>query len=291
MMNSEILAKLRSKVRLRTRIRKLLEPAEQDPNVVDAIADPNFAGANLKRLKAYRNKHKGERCFIIGNGPSLNKMNLRALDNEFTFGVNGIFYKYDEVGFKSTYYVVEDDMVVKENLERIKAIDYSVRFFPARYLDLIGTEDDRTMFMIADFGFYRDFHPYYCKPRFSKRCDKVIYAGQTVTYMNLQLAYYMGFHTVYLIGMDFSYSIPESAKVTGVRVLSQEDDPNHFHPDYFGKGKTWKFPKLDNCLLSYEHAKKVYEESGRRIYNATVGGKLEAFDRVNFTDLVDTEEK
>ncbi len=279
-----MLAKLRSKVRLRTRIRAFLGPKQHASRDLDVITDKAFEAVNRKRLRAFKNKHKGQRCFIIGNGPSLNKVDLRSLDSEVTFGVNAIFYKYDEVGFKPTYYMVEDDMVLKENLERINGIDYCPRFFPARYMDLIRI-DDNTIFLPFDSGFYRASHPYYCKPRFSKRCDIVIYAGQTVTYMNMQLAYYMGFSEVYLIGMDFSYSVPKSAIVTGVRILSQEDDPNHFHPDYFGKGKTWKDPKLENCLLNYELAKKVYEKDGRRIYNATIGGKLEAFERVNFADL------
>ena len=67
--------------------------------------------------------------------------------------------------------------------------------------------------------------------------------------------------------------------------MSNEDDPNHFHPEYFGKGKTWHDPKLHNVLKSYQMAKLVFEQSGRKILNATVGGKLELFDRVNFEDL------
>ena len=95
----------------------------------------------------------------------------------------------------------------------------------------------------------------------------------------------MGFTEVYLIGMDFSYIIPESHKRTGDVLLSDTDDPNHFHKDYFGKGKTWKDPKLDRVMMNYKQAKFVYECAGRNIYNATIGGKLELFERVNFNAL------
>jgi hypothetical protein len=106
-----------------------------------------------------------------------------------------------------------------------------------------------------------------------------------VTIINLQLAYYMGFTEVILIGMDFSYTIPDDAKIDGSNITSMSDDPNHFHPDYFGKGKVWKDPQLDRVLANYRLANLVYESDGRRIVNATPGGKLELFERVPYDEL------
>ena len=63
--------------------------------------------------------------------------------------------------------------------------------------------------------------------------------------------------------------------------MSNSDDPNHFHPDYFGKGKTWKDPKLDRVLLNYRLAHDVYRATGREIVNATVGGNLDVFPRLD----------
>ncbi len=246
----------------------------------------SFEEQNIIKMQSYHNKFKKERCFIIGNGPSLNKIDLTLLKDEYTFGVNGIFYKYDEMGFKTTFYVVEDSHVVNDNLERINAIDYSQNFFPHFYNNMIKRDADTT-FMNADFGFYQTKETYYRVPRFSFDCSEVIYAGQSVTYLNLQLAYYFGFQNVYLIGMDFSYAVPESSEISKDTIISNEDDPNHFHPDYFGKGKKWHDPKLDNCKMVYEYAKKIYEEKGRNIYNASIGGKLEVFERIDFNRLFD----
>lgn len=236
------------------------------------------------KLREFKDKYTGQRCFIVGNGPSLNLVDLSLLKDEVTFGVNGIFYKTDEVGFKPTFYMVEDNHVVNDNFARINEYDCFQKFFPHMYKNLIPPSDN-TIFVPTDTGFYREHHPFHCVPRFSKDCAEVIYVGQSVTYMNMQLAYYMGFQNVYLIGMDFSYSLPAGTIVNGVNYTSTEDDPNHFHPDYFGKGKKWHDPKVDKVALCYEHAKKVFEESGRNIYNATTGGKLEIFPRVEFLDL------
>jgi hypothetical protein len=134
-------------------------------------------------------------------------------------------------------------------------------------------------------GFYAKRSPAYCVPRFSTDASQRLYSGQSVTTINLQLAYYMGFSEVVLIGMDFSYSVPGDSKVDGNHILSQGADPNHFHPDYFGAGKTWKDPKLDRVLANYDLARRMYETAGRRIVNATAGGKLELFERVDFDGL------
>jgi len=61
----------------------------------------------------------------------------------------------------------------------------------------------------------------------------------------------------------------------------QSIGPRH----YFGKGKKWHDPKVERVALNYEYAKKIYEEDGRKIYNATVGGKLELFERADYGQL------
>ena len=254
------------------------------PSAKAAVAAPFDLTPHRERMKGFKDRYKGKRCFIIGNGPSLNKIDLRVLKDEYTFGVNGIFYKHDEIGFKPTFYIVEDNHVVADNIERINNVDYSFKFFPVKYQPMLAL-DEKTTFFNMDWEFYWKSSPHYCKPRFSRDCANVIYAGQTVTYVNMQLAFYMGFTEVYLIGMDFSYSVPQSSEVEGCTIISQEDDPNHFHPDYFGKGKKWHDPKLENCLLSFQLAKQVYEKDGRKIFNATAGGKLELFERIDFEKL------
>lgn len=244
-----------------------------------------FVKADVDKLKALHNKFKGQRCFIVGNGPSLNKLDLSLLKDENSFAVNGIFYKTREMGYKPTFYVVEDRHVMKDNIEEINKYDCDYKFFPTAYKKQV-TNFKNTIFFNMDVGFYVEESKYFEKSRFSKDCSEDIYCGQSVTFINLQLAYYLGFSEIYLIGMDFSYAIPESAKlIKGAVIESTEDDINHFHPDYFGKGKKWHDPKLHNVLQSYKLHKKIFEEDGRKIYNATSGGKLELFDRVDYNSL------
>lgn len=242
--------------------------------------------ADSERLAEFRDIHKGDRCVIIGNGPSLNQLDLRRLADAHTFAVNGIFYASERMGFAPTYYVVEDSSVMAENTDAIKEYAAGHKFFPSIYRRYVGDVPGVSYFLMNR-GFYEPSSPSYCVPKFSTDIAQRVYSGQSVTIINLQLAYYMGFSEVVLIGMDFSYTIPDGAKVEGDIITSTDDDPNHFHPEYFGKGKTWKDPKLDRVLANYQLAKRIYEADGRRIVNATPGGKLELFDRVPYDELFD----
>ena len=238
---------------------------------------------NRDKMRSLKDKFAGERIFIIGNGPSLNKHDLKKLDQEYSFGVNSIFLK-EKSGFKPTFYSVEDSHVVDDNLEQIINYQTNIKFFLSLYKDKLPA-DKNVIFVDGDLGFYRRTHPFGGVPRFSRDASEVVFTGQSVTIMNLQIAFYMGFSEFYLIGMDFNYIKPDSVIETGLTWQSTEDDPNHFDPSYFGPGKKWHDPQLDKVELNYRHAKSAIEMSGRRIYNASIGGKLEVFQRVDWESL------
>lgn len=240
--------------------------------------DLPFDGPKLREMK---DAFKGQRCVIIGNGPSLNKLDLSKMRDVATFAVNGIFYAADKMGFDPTFYVVEDTAVMADNTDAIRDYKAKHKLFPAEYRHLMGEGDHLTYFRMNR-GFYATTSPHYAVPRFSTDAAKRVYCGQSVTIINLQLAYHFGFSEVALIGMDFSYTIPDSVIKEGLVYTSTEADDNHFHPDYFGPGKKWKDPKLDRVLINYEQAKLFYEADGRRIVNATAGGNLHVFDRVDY---------
>jgi hypothetical protein len=241
----------------------------------------NFRKTNINKLKS---KFKGKRAFIIGNGPSLNKIDLNLLKNEYTFGVNSIFYKTEELGFKPTFYVVEDKHVLNDNLEHINKYDCQYKIFPIQYKSSIKNKRN-TYFFNMNTGYYNKVSPYFCVPRFSCDAEKVVFCGQSVTMINLQLAYFLGFTEIYLIGMDHDYVIPKDFITEGETITSTGDDPNHFHPDYFGKGKKWHDPHLDRVERTYNYFKIVFDAKNRIIKNATVGGKLEVFERIDFKTL------
>jgi hypothetical protein len=106
--------------------------------------------------------------------------------------------------------------------------------------------------------------------------------GGTVTYVCLQLAFWMGFHEVFLIGVDHNFETKGSANKI---VVSTGDDPNHFSPDYFGKGFRWQLPDLETSEIAYELADTVYRQNDRQVIDATVGGKLTIFPKMDYRKI------
>jgi hypothetical protein len=122
-------------------------------------------------------------------------------------------------------------------------------------------------------------------PKFSHDFPARAYWGGTVTYLNIQLAVHLGCNPIYLIGVDHNYKTDFEIKKEGGRWTSLEADPNHFHPDYFGKGYRWHDPNVARMEQCYLHARSECDRLGIEIINATVGGRLEVFPRNHYTRL------
>ncbi len=221
-------------------------------------------------LAKYENIHAGERCVIIGNGPSLNQMDLSFLKNEITFGLNRIYLGFERWNFSPSYYVAVNPFVIEQSAKEIQKIACP-KFLSAKAIPYLSSLDEKTMFLesIPEWFFSRD-------PR------KGICEGFTVTYVAMQLAYFMGFSEVFLIGVDHSFV---SQGGPNELVTSTGKDPNHFDPNYFGKGVRWQLPDLRNSEIAYRFAKDAFEASGRSIKDATAGGKLEVYPKVNYRDI------
>lgn len=225
---------------------------------------------SIRRLAELRDKHRGQRCFLIGNGPSLRQTDLSRLKNEFTIGTNRIYLAFPEIGFTTSYYLSVNDLVIEQCAEEIQALPMP-RFISWRARKWIRPEEN--LYFI---------HTTYTGEKFAKDIRGRVWEGGTVTYTGLQVAYYLGFEQVILVGVDHNYVTPGKPNET---VVSQGDDPNHFHPGYFGKGYRWQLPDLVQWEESYRLARRTFEASGRSVIDATIGGKLRVFPRVDYDSL------
>jgi len=122
----------------------------------------------------------------------------------------------------------------------------------------------------------------YTGPKFATDICGQLWEGATVTTVALQIAYYMGFSEVVLIGVDHNFVTQGKPNTT---VVSQGDDPNHFSPNYFGKGFRWQLPDLETSERGYALARQAFEADGRRVVDATIDGKLRIFPRVEYNTL------
>lgn len=217
-----------------------------------------------------QNRHQGDRAIIIANGPSLNQMDLGFLKNEITFGLNKIYLGFRKFRFYPKYYVAVNRKIIEQSADQIRKLN-CVKFISDRGNDLL--QRDALTYFIATQKPVRQFY---------KDIALGVHEGWTVTYAALQIAFYMGFSEVVLIGLDHRYEFngdPNKADVIA------GPDPNHFSPEYFGFGKTWDNPDLQNAERSFAKAREVYERSNRRIYDATVNGACTVFEKISYKDL------
>jgi hypothetical protein len=232
--------------------------------------------ANRKRLSALRGKYAGRRCFVMGNGPSLHKTDVRRLRGEVTIGSNALFLIADFMGYRPTFHTVEDVLVAEDRARELNAMRGTTKIFP-RDLAWCLKRDEDTLYV----HFSRNYAGF---PKFSERFDALCYWGGTVSMLNLQLAWFLGCNPIYMIGFDHNYKVPPNLK--SHVILSQADDVNHIHPDYFGKGYRWHDPMVERMEQAYRVARAFLEARGVRIRNATAGGQLEVFERANFDDVL-----
>ena len=240
------------------------------PQVPDAYLHP-WRRKSRERMYEYYNIHKGERCFIIGNGPSLKNTDLSKLKNEFTFGMNRIYLLFPELGFHTTYFASINDLVIEQCADDIAALPIP-KFISWHSNHHFQRFPDDMVFLYTT----------YTGPGFTYDVTRRVWEGATVTNIALQLAFYMGFERVILIGVDHNFASRGEANKT---VISTGDDPNHFDPRYFGKGFRWQLPDLDTSEFAYSMARRAYEKAGREVLDATVGGKLTIFPKVDYTSL------
>ncbi|MCM1535273.1 MAG: DUF115 domain-containing protein [Clostridium sp.] len=238
------------------------------PHIRSLCRETRFA------FESYKNKYQGKmRCFIVANGPSLRMEDLdRLADNgEITFGMNRIYALYDRTKWRPTFYLSQDPTVIRACISEIREqIKYSTVFVKVpgepKY-DIPGAINYDLDYRNVDKHIPPDFYE-------GQNC--LFADGRSVTYTALQLAIYMGFQNIYLLGADCNYS-KDNKSINA----DSYPDKRMYEPDKVGVP-----PDMEYTFSAYEVAKIYAEQRGIHIYNCTRGGKLEVFERVDLDSLL-----
>lgn len=218
----------------------------------------------------YHNRYQGEECFLMGNGPSLNKVDLARLNNYHLIGLNKINLIFERQPLDLTFHVSINQLVIEQSWQDFKQLSCP-SFLSSRHAK--GVVPQR-----GNIHHIKTFQG--VEARFSRVAYEPVWEGWTVTYVALQLAYFMGFKRVFLIGVDHNFKAEgkpnEEQKLTG-------DDPNHFDPRYFAN-QQWHLPDLEGSEMGYGLARFTYERSGREVVDATIGGKCQVFKKMDIED-------
>lgn len=225
-------------------------------------------------LLELKNKHLGERCFIVATGPSLLLSDLELLQKEITFGMNSIVKLYDEISWRPTYYGIQDHRVYEKLESEIHKWygDKSGVFVSSLIADCFSIPQNFQQFPldVVYHDNYLELDRYFA--RFSDDAYALVYDGYSITYSLIQLAVYMGFKEIYLLGADCSYKRGAKNHV----VESGNDDKN-------------EEKNYDKMITGYLEAKKYADTHEIKIVNCTRGGMLEVFQRIPLETVLGKE--
>lgn len=228
-------------------------------------------------IQSLKNICQGKRCFIIGNGPSLLARDLDQLKNEYTFAANRVYEIFSQTDWRPWAYMVVDRDYMWSDAENIKKVPCEWKFIP--FEAKMDTHEWKHTFQIhggiTNFVIHRgnDITAY-----IPEDVSKGFSNGYTVTFIAIQLAIYMGFREIYLLGVDFNYSVyyDKNGKV------HHRDGVT----DYFnGKKYVMTMQMMEPTRQAYIVSRQYCDSHEIIIKNATRGGKLEVFERVDFNSL------
>lgn len=216
------------------------------------------------RLHRLRNSYRGKKCIIVCNGPSLRKLNFSLLTDTYCFGLNKINLLFNDCAFRPQSIVAVNKYVIEQNLSFYNKTDIPL---------FITSKAARQVPLRSNVVFIHECE----RARVARDVSISMAEGGTVTAAALQIAFHMGFRDVALVGCDHYFAV--SGRANSV-VVSEGADSSHFSEQYFDKGQKWELPDLPKSEFYYSLCGSMFGEHGGRVVNATEGGHLEVFPRM-----------
>jgi len=292
------------------------------------------------------NKYKGERIFLIGNGPSLNNTPLELLKNEYSMGFNKIHKIYTDTEWRPSFYVngcsLEQNIRSTEFWETVNIgipcffYQRDSKYLPGKNnifvlndkkIQNYNSDVEKTKLDVSNITGFENI--------WSDDISECIYRYNTTIFPGMQIAYYMGFSEIYLVGCDLyptdqhilfdSAGDPADYEGEGIsglvkmikksgkpiksvcngvaykiwyskyfnylfqnlsKVIGYSKTKTHFSANYETKIRNRKrLNKKHN--LNHKLAAKISDTYNFSIYNATQGGNLEVYPRVEFENVLD----
>lgn len=212
-------------------------------------------------VEALHNTHEGERCFILGTGPSLLKhdsVELAKLASWVTFGVSRLFL-WKEMPFVPTYHVIREWAHI-QNLSEVywpgvqqRFVLWKVPVDAAEWTWVPSAPNEEYLVWSGVKGMEPGFEPFA--------------NGRSSVLSALQLALWMGFTTVYLTGCDITNT-----------------------------GHAWKVDEARNAMsmgnryregLPFQRAAQEMVKHGRSLYDCTPDGWLGKAGLLTHRDLAE----
>ena len=272
----------------------------------DAAIERNRRLGLHNGLLALKGGHAGESCFIVGNGPSVRMDDLDRIraSGADSFGANRITDLFPKTSWRPTYLCVMDPGFLTglgrttsmgEYLDTLRGEGVGNVFFNSTMLEDVpeGRREGVVFVDVPGASMFRtNLAPF--------SDDASVYVSDlgSVTHFSIQVAAYLGYGDIYLYGVDDSYTKylgPDGAfhidnsvesHVEGMRANQDDEHADHVPLTQFEAYRMRGFADLRKTALGYAMCREWAESHGVSIRNATRGGKLEAFERVDFDSAI-----
>jgi len=233
-----------------------------------------YSASDSALWKELKGAFEGQRGFVIGNGPSLSASDLDLISGEVSIASNKIHLIFPKTQWRPNFYTVADPLVWEKISASVSNI-YSRIMIP-NYLPRNG---------VRSVVYWRSLINW-SKKLVSSDFGRGAYGGYTVTYENIQLAMHLGLNPIYLLGCDHFY--PGESKVKAGSLIEQGVEKTHFSEEYRKAGEVVLSAPIDRMNISYQACRDYSDKNAINIYNATRGGCLEVFERIDL-DLLMSE--
>jgi hypothetical protein len=296
------------------------------PVVFEAITFYKFSAVFFS-LKNYRliqankkihNRHKGQRCFILCNGPSVKNQNIKHLRGEIVFSVSNGYLHPDFDYIKPRYHCIPQVTFIDDYSSKSKTnstshnfiMPYNEKLVPQKtyntYPEVVSwlNKIDTSIGNAEIFLSYQQFNLVKDNNLFKDRKCHFLCMGknkfpflnnipdlscispsvQSVPIMSLMIAMYMGFKEIYLLGTDHDWFVKKEYSYfygKGVTKLDLECVNNDKDLDLLLD----EIPVIEKLFQQYRSVNKIAKANNIKIFNATNGGMLDEFKRINFEKL------
>jgi hypothetical protein len=146
-----------------------------------------------------KNTHTGQKCLIVGNGPSSSIEYLDRVSGVISFGMNQIYRIFPETTWRPDYYAISST-VLAENYGKDILASFNGSLLASNHLHPILGDNPRIIYFNKEHEDYDDE-----LPEFSSNCLNIVNGGYTTAYLCMQLAWHFGMRDFLTMGLDASY--------------------------------------------------------------------------------------
>ena len=247
-----------------TRVVKILVRAFYG-NYIDRV----FHKKQYEKLCDFKGIHRGKRLFIVATGPSLTLEDVNLLKDEYSFSMNSVYKLFDKTDWRPSYYAIFDQRVFQLLRNDLFKQKFNCAFCPSMNFDWKAPFVHKIP-MCWDWRYLFQTYDTFVEHGFSNEISHKVYTGTNVVHVIFQIAAYMGFSEIYILGADCTMG-------THSKVV-----------EYKGGEEEKKQALIPNehIIDDYRLLKKEMDHLGIKVYNATRGGALEVFPRVDLENVI-----